>query len=152
YNKAAEELWGRKPEIGKDRWCGSWRMRDNNLTPITLDECPMSIVLRDGRPIAPETFVVDRPDGTRRYIIPHPTPLFDEQGQISGALNAVIDITRQREAEQAALQSETRYRQLVDSLPVALYTCDPDGRILIHNKADAELWKREPIEGKDLWS
>ncbi len=23
YNKAAAELWGREPEIGKDLWCGS---------------------------------------------------------------------------------------------------------------------------------
>ena len=26
YNKAAVELWGREPEIGKDLWCGSWRI------------------------------------------------------------------------------------------------------------------------------
>ena len=26
YNAAAVELWGREPEIGKDLWCGSWKI------------------------------------------------------------------------------------------------------------------------------
>jgi PAS domain-containing protein len=25
YNDAAVELWGRRPELGEERWCGSWR-------------------------------------------------------------------------------------------------------------------------------
>ncbi len=26
FNEAAVELWGRRPRIGKDEWCGSWRL------------------------------------------------------------------------------------------------------------------------------
>src|SRR5690242_11876505 len=26
YNDAVAELWGREPEIGKDLWCGSWKI------------------------------------------------------------------------------------------------------------------------------
>ena len=26
YNDAAAELWGYRPELGKTRWCGSWRI------------------------------------------------------------------------------------------------------------------------------
>ena len=26
YNQAAADLWGCRPEIGSDRWCGSWRI------------------------------------------------------------------------------------------------------------------------------
>ena len=26
YNKAAVELWGCRPELGKTEWCGSWRL------------------------------------------------------------------------------------------------------------------------------
>src|ERR1700730_5486789 len=24
YNEAAADLWGHRPELGKDEWCGSW--------------------------------------------------------------------------------------------------------------------------------
>ena len=26
YNQAAITLWGREPEVGKDLWCGSWKI------------------------------------------------------------------------------------------------------------------------------
>ena len=26
YNDAAADLWGYRPELGKTRWCGSWRI------------------------------------------------------------------------------------------------------------------------------
>ena len=30
FNDAAVELWGRRPDIGKDRWCGSWKIFESN--------------------------------------------------------------------------------------------------------------------------
>ncbi|MDB5062160.1 MAG: hypothetical protein JWP67_2003, partial [Mucilaginibacter sp.] len=42
FNKAAEVLWGRKPEIGKDLWCGSWKIFYTNGEPMDLDTCPMA--------------------------------------------------------------------------------------------------------------
>ena len=26
YNEAAELMWGRKPTLGDDQWCGSWKL------------------------------------------------------------------------------------------------------------------------------
>jgi PAS domain-containing protein len=26
FNQAAATLWGRQPDCGKDRWCGSWKI------------------------------------------------------------------------------------------------------------------------------
>ena len=26
YNEAAVEMWGRRPELGEDQWCGSWKL------------------------------------------------------------------------------------------------------------------------------
>ena len=45
YNQAAVALWGRDPEVGKDLWCGSWKIYRPDGTPLPLDECP------DGRRI-----------------------------------------------------------------------------------------------------
>ena len=42
YNKAAAELWGREPVIGKDKWCGSWKIYNMDGSPLNLDECPMA--------------------------------------------------------------------------------------------------------------
>src|SRR5687768_16681872 len=50
YNRAAAELWGREPELGKDLWCGSWKIYNTDGTPMPLDACPMGVALREGRP------------------------------------------------------------------------------------------------------
>ncbi len=43
------------------------------------------------------------------------------------------------------------FRQIVEKLPVALYTTDAEGRITYFNEAAAALWGRSPKIGVDLW-
>jgi len=35
YNEAAVAMWGRRPELGEDQWCGSWKLYwpDGRLLP-----------------------------------------------------------------------------------------------------------------------
>lgn len=101
FNKAAATLWGREPEIGKDLWCGSWKIwRPDGITPYPLDECPMAVTLRTGLKVEDEEIIVERPDGIRINVLPHPQPTFDEEGVMNGAVNMLIDITDQKIAEE----------------------------------------------------
>jgi PAS domain-containing protein len=34
YNEAAAQLWGVRPELGKSRFCGSWKMYWPDGTPL----------------------------------------------------------------------------------------------------------------------
>ncbi|MDZ4287490.1 MAG: ATP-binding protein, partial [Prosthecobacter sp.] len=54
-------------------------------------------------------------------------------------------------AEKNRRDSEARYRHLVSALPIAVYTCDTEGRITLFNEAAAALWGREPVLGHDRW-
>lgn len=76
YNKAAADLWGREPEIGKDLWCGSWKIYEpDGITPLPLDNCPMAVALKEGRAVRGKEIIVERPDGVRRNVMPHPDSL-----------------------------------------------------------------------------
>lgn len=97
YNKAAVALWGRKPEIGKDLWCGSWKIFAPDGTPTSFDECPMAKTMKLGMSIRGEEIMIERPDGKRLSVMPHPDPIFDSEGQVVGAINILVDITRIRE-------------------------------------------------------
>ncbi|MEP7372131.1 MAG: PAS domain S-box protein [Chitinophagaceae bacterium] len=102
YNKAAAVLWGREPELGKDLWCGSWRIFRLDGTILPLDESPMAIVLK-GK-IIPERqeIIIQRPDGSKRNVISHPRPILDSSGGITGAVNTLMDVTERNIAEKDA--------------------------------------------------
>lgn len=101
YNEAAADLWGRHPEIGKDLWCGSWKIYRPDGTPMPLAECPMARTLAEGRAVRGEEILIERPDGSRRRVLPHPEPMRDESGAVAGAINMLVDITERRQAEEA---------------------------------------------------
>ena len=79
-------------------------------------------------------------------------PHKDINGNIDGIFFFFIDVTEKVESRKKIEESEKRYRELIENLPVATYSCDAEGYVLIYNKAAAVLWGREPEIGKDLWS
>jgi PAS domain S-box-containing protein len=72
-------------------------------------------------------------------------------GTIDGILFFGNDVTEQVLSRKKIEESEKSYRELIENLPVATYSCDADGRIMIYNKAAVALWGREPVIGKDFW-
>lgn len=144
YNHAAVTLWGREPEIGKDMWCGSWKIFKPDGTPLPLEECPMALALREGRSVRGEEIIVERPDGTRSFVLPHPDPIRDESGAIIGSVNMLVVVDDLKSVEQALRSSEFRLQSLLNLMPAAVYACDAEGRITFYNRRAAELWGREP--------
>src|SRR5690606_5838298 len=76
YNNAATELWGRNPGSEKGEWCGASAIFDQAGNPMSLEDCPMARAVKTGKPIVEET-IIERPDGSRRHVLSHPTPNFD---------------------------------------------------------------------------
>ena len=44
------------------------------------------------------------------------------------------------------------FRNFLNILPVAVYTCDKNGYITYYNECAKKIWGRQPEIGKDLWS
>src|SRR5262245_5273698 len=111
YNEAAAELWGCWPELGESKFCGSWKLYWPDGTPLPPDECPMALALRQRQPIRGMEAIAERPDGTRISFVPYPTPLFDETGRLTGAVNMLVDISERKRTE-AALQERNAQFEL----------------------------------------
>jgi len=95
YNEAAVALAGRRPEVGQDQWCVTWRLYQPDGTPLPHDQCPMAIALRENRPVRGVGALAERPDGTRVSFMPFPTPLRDASGALVGGVNMLLDTTTQ---------------------------------------------------------
>jgi PAS domain S-box-containing protein len=139
FNESSVKLWGRTPQIGVDLWCGSWKIFGIDGAPLPLDSCPMAVALRDGKPVYGKEIVIERPDGTRRHVLPHPTPFVDASGKVVEAVNMLVDITELRNTKLALQLSEDRFRQAADSTPVLFWIAEANGNRTFFNKAWQEF-------------
>jgi PAS domain S-box-containing protein len=112
YNEAAAAFSGRRPVLGVDEWCVSWKLYWPDGTPLSHDECPMALALKDGHELRGAEAVAERPDGTRRTFTPFPTVLRNNHGKVVGAINVLVDVTDRKRAdeEQKILIDELNHR------------------------------------------
>jgi len=96
FNKACIILAGRTPVVHHDRWCVTWKLYTPEGAFVPHDQCPMAVAIRERRSVRGIEAIAERPDGSRVSFIPYPTPLLDEQGELVGAINLLVDITEQR--------------------------------------------------------
>ena len=130
YNEAAVALWGCRPELGESKFCGSWKLYWSDGTPLPHDECPMALALRERRPIRGMEALAERPDGTRIPFIPYPTPLFDQSGRLTGAVNMLVDISERKCAEAALAERQAQLAVCVEHAPAAIAMFDREMRYL----------------------
>jgi PAS domain S-box-containing protein len=116
YNQAAANLWGKEPELGKDLWCGSWKIYDADGAQILPEGCSMAVALRERKAVKGREFIIERPNGTRVNVLSHPQPILNEQGKMQGAMNMLTDITDKRKKEISLQASERKYNELLGLL------------------------------------
>jgi PAS domain S-box-containing protein len=110
WNRACIAFAGREPQLGKDRWCVTWQLYTTLGDPLPRDKCPMAEAIQNRRPVRDAVAIAERPDGSRVAFKPYPTPLFNEDGSIVGAVNMLIDVTD--EQSDALHQQAERCRRL----------------------------------------
>ena len=136
------------PQLGQDRWCVTWRLYTTDGDRMPHDRCPMADAIREKRPNRGAVAIALRPDGSRRAFSPYATPLLDDDGELTAAINILIDVSEEQ-AEALANQAR-RCRTLSHSTtdrPVAGHA-GQDGRHLSGHgeRAAHQGVRRAPID------
>lgn len=94
-------------------------------------------------------------DGTKIWFKTSKVPLLDTQGSAIGILGCFLDISLQKEAETALMESEHRYRSLIEATNTGYVVLDSHGCVLDANpeyvrlsghKKEIEIIGRTPVE------
>jgi len=113
WNQACVTLAGRVPELGRDRWCVTWQIYTTTGEHLPHDQCPMAEAIKTGEQVRDKVAIALRPDGSRVAFRPYPTPLFDSDGALTGAVNLLIDVSDEQ-VEALTVQAD-RCRRLADA-------------------------------------
>jgi PAS domain S-box-containing protein len=136
YNEAAAALWGHRPKLGTDKWCGSWKLWWPSGERLAHEDCPMAVMLREGRAMAGVEAVAERPDGSRVPFAPYPRLLKDADGKVIGAVNALVEIGDR----QAAHVNAERLAAIVASSDDAIIGKDLDSNVISWNRGAERIF------------
>jgi PAS domain S-box-containing protein len=92
-----------------------------------------------------------RKDGGIIWVSVTSSMVSDAAGRFRYGIRVMRDITLQRQAREALRASERHFRELLESLPAAVYTTDAAGRVTFYNQAAVELAGSTPELGSGAW-
>jgi PAS domain S-box-containing protein len=108
--------------------------------PCSYDDYPAIKCLRTGQPQPPQVIGLRVSDGQTLWVTASAVPFRHPiTGRPDGVIATVIDITQRRTAEDQFVQSEERYRRLVEEAPDAIIV-HQGGTIVFINDAGVRLW------------
>ncbi len=115
-------------------------------------EIPVERVLREGIVVGltNHTALVRR-DGTSIPIDDSASPVRDAGGALVGAVLVFRDITERYRVENEMRDSETKYRDLAESMPMVVWTAEADGNVTYFNPA-WYTYIGHPADGSLGWS
>ncbi|MBN2059868.1 MAG: sigma 54-interacting transcriptional regulator [Deltaproteobacteria bacterium] len=152
WNRASELLTGRSARemLGTDRqWEPFYPERRPMLADLVVDHDREGMIRFYGNgkvarskiiPNAWETEAFfENVGGQPRCLRFLAAPIYDREGNVSGAVETFLDITEQKNFEQALIQSEEGYRVLAENVPEG-FALMQGGRYVLVNKAFAALF------------
>ena len=111
------------------------------------DELPLKQAARAGLPTGMLELEVAHPEGSPHFLLASASPLFDETGNVRGAVGAFFDVTERKQMDDALRERA----ELLELASEAIMVRDKHGAVRFWNAGAEALygWKREQALGKD---
>ncbi|WP_114949111.1 sensor histidine kinase [Microvirga calopogonii] len=132
WDARLKALWGLPPDahVDQDVWLSGIHPEDRLRVEAAVAEC--SDPAGDGV-YHIEYRVIGIGDGVERWVSTHGRTTF-KNGQPVGFVGAAMDITERKRAEQQLRESQERFRNLTNLIPIFVWSVDPVGAITFANE------------------
>ena len=141
FNQTAAAFVGDRPDLHVDHWL-SWPLFHLDGRVLPRAEFPTAVTLRERRPVRKQ-IIADRPNGTRISFTAHSAPVFDDRGQISGTVNALVANGEHERIEadyQLAEPSPEGQTQNISNQADKLQTSERSFRMLVESVTDYAIF------------
>jgi cyclic di-GMP phosphodiesterase len=142
WGDGAERLFGYSRDEALGRSIGLLAPPDRDGEPTSL----LERVLAGEKVHRTEAERIGK-DGTRLNVLISLARIRGERGNVLGAVGVYRDITSQRRAEEALLETERRYHSVVEALEEGVIMFARDGRVLASNKSAERILR---LSGQEL--
>lgn len=147
-NQAAVQIWGRSPDYEKDLWCGAFKLYSLEGKILTPEKCPMAVMAINDVKIESQEIIIELPDGSFKRLLSSPQRLYNDNNELVGVHNILVDITRQKEEE----SNKNILLEIVKSANDAIVSKDLDGIVTSWNQSAEDLFgfSEQEIVGKSI--
>ncbi|WP_187263456.1 CHASE domain-containing protein [Pontibacter beigongshangensis] len=133
-NPAAEEMTGYTMEEFRQKPMHDLiHYKHPDGSPYPRQECPLNMVIQNNKSIRAYEDVFIRKDGVFVNVMCAARPI-SENGKPTLSVLEVRDITDEKRAQQAIIESEARFRTMADNAPVMIWVTDAWGNCMYVNK------------------
>lgn len=160
YNTAAAELWNQHPKTGQNKWNDFLTIYKSDGSSFPENENPVILAIKNAAAISME-LTAKRSDGQLFHLLYSSQPVIDPNGSCQEILSVLINITKQKQAQQAFSESIVktneellRQKELIETVlhssADAICVHDKHTRLIALNKKCEEIFKikREEVLGK----
>lgn len=153
-NKAAQQITGatKKQMADTDFLRSNWNYIAEDGSPFPFEKYPAFVALETGKPQKNIVIGVERAEGQISWINVNSHPVIQEPGRrVIGTVTSFTDITAIRQAQEELIQSEAKWRSVLDNSKNGVFLLDREGHILLFNK-DAQRRQNQmtgPIQIKE---
>ncbi len=138
YNREFSERFGQ--QLGQPCY-RAYKGRDEKCV-----DCPVELTFEDGLPHYSEETGINK-DGTRTYWVVRTAPVKNAEGQIVGAMEMSIDISRSKQLEEKLAESEKKYCAIFNNIPNPVFVVNIQNlKILDCNKSVIQVYGYQPNE------
>ncbi|NWJ98268.1 MAG: PAS domain S-box protein, partial [Chloroflexi bacterium] len=117
-----------------------WGFIHEDGTSFPAETHPAKVTLSTGKPCSGVIMGLQRPNSNTQWLSINTEPLFQpDKVTLRGVVSSIVDITRQKEVEEALRESEGRYRSVVNSIKEVIFQTDAAGRWTFLNPAWIEI-------------